>query len=268
MPQKTQAPAPTLDEEMRAVLTGEHPYLHRVRWRMKHLSSSPRCKLCAAPFGGAGGAVLKHFGYARFAGNPALCEKCIKQFRQGGIAGTEIPVTLLFADIRGSTGIGERMRPADFRAYLDRFYRIGSEVILRHDGIVDKLVGDEVIGLFFGGVTGSRHPAAAIEAAIDLLERAGRADATPKGPIPIGIGVHTGEAYVGGTGPEGAVDDFTALGDVVNTTARLASAAAAGELILSTTAADAAGRDTAASERRTLDIRGRQEPIEVVAIRS
>jgi len=260
-------PPPTLDEEMRAVLTGEHPYLHRVRGRMKHLSSSPRCKLCAAPFGGAGGAVLKHFGYARFAGNPALCEKCIKQFRQGGIAGTEIPVTLLFADIRGSTGIGERMRPADFRAYLDRFYRIASDSILRHDGLVDKFVGDEVIGLFFGGVTGPQHQAAAIKAAIDLLERVGRADATPMGPIPVGVGVHTGEAYVGGTGPEGAVDDFTALGDVVNTTARLAAAAAAGELILSADASEAAARDPNGAERRTLDIRGRQESIDVVAIR-
>ena len=257
----------TPDEEMRAVLTGEHPYLHRLRWRMKHLSSSPRCKLCAAPFGGPGGAVLKHFGYARFAGNPALCEKCITQFRRSGISGTEIPVTLLFADIRGSTGIGERMRPAEFRAYLDRFYRIGSDAILRANGIVDKFVGDEVIGLFFGGVTGPQHQEAAIRAALDILERAGREDATPAGPIPIGAAVHTGEAYVGGTGSEGAVDDFTALGDVVNTTARLAGAAAAGELIVSTTAAEAAARDTTGAEHRTLDLRGRHEPIAVVAIR-
>jgi adenylate cyclase len=256
-----------MDEEVRAVLTGDHPRLSDIRRRMKLVPASPRCKLCAAPFGGAGGAVLKHFGYARFAGNAALCEKCIKQFRQAGIGGAEIPVTLLFADIRGSTGIAEQMRPADFRTYLDRFYRIGSEAMFRHDGLVDKFVGDEVIGLFFGGVTGPHHPAAAIRAALEILERAGRDDATPMGPIPVGAGVHTGEAYVGSTGPEGAADDFTALGDVVNTTARLAAAATAGELILSATAAEAAERDVSAAERRTLDIRGRVEPIEVVAIR-
>ena len=60
-----------LDDEMRAVLTGEHAGLGGIRRRMMRVPASPRCKLCAAPFGGAGGAVLKHFGFARFAGNPA-----------------------------------------------------------------------------------------------------------------------------------------------------------------------------------------------------
>jgi adenylate cyclase len=87
------------------------------------------------------------------------------------------------------------------------------------------------------------------------------------GPIPVGAGVHSGEAFVGATGPAGAPDDFTALGDVVNTTARLASAALAGELILSVDAAVAAGRDTSGDDVRRLDIRGRQEAIDVIALR-
>jgi adenylate cyclase len=255
------------EEEMRAVLTGEHAGLGGIRKTMKRVPTSPRCKLCAAPFSGPGGAVLRHFGYARFAGNPALCVKCIVEFRKRGLTGTEIPVTLLFADVRGSTGIGEQMRPAEFRSYLDRFYRITSDTILRHDGLVDKFVGDEVIGLFFGGVTGPEHAAAAIRAAVEILERTGRPDATPMGPIPIGAGVHTGEAYVGATGPVGAVDDFTALGDVVNTTARLASSAAAGELLLSVAAAEAAGRDLTGAERRALEIRGRGASLDVVSVR-
>lgn len=255
------------EDELRAVLTGEHPRLSGIRRTMKRLPSSPRCKLCAAPFSGLGGAVLKHFGYGRFAGNPTLCDKCITDFRVHGLTGTEIPVTLLFADVRGSTAIGERMRPNEFRAYLDHFYRLGSQAILRHDGLVDKFVGDEVIGLFFGGITGPQHEAAAIGAARDLLEAAARPDATPMGPIPVGAGVHSGVAFVGATGPAGAPTDFTALGDVVNTTARLASAAAAGELLLSVSAATAAGHDPGPEDtRRHIEIRGRQEPIEVFAI--
>ena len=207
----------THEEELRAILTGDHPGLIGFRKRFRHVPSSPRCKLCAAPFEGVGGALLRHVGFGRFPGNPAICTNCITQWRKEGVGGAEIPVSLLFADVRGSTGIAERMRPAEFRAFLDAFYRIGTEVILRYDGIVDKLVGDEVIGLFFGGVSGPRHAIAAIEAARELVARCGRDDASPAGPIPIGAGVHTGEAYVGTTGPEGAVDDFTALGDVVNT---------------------------------------------------
>jgi adenylate cyclase len=238
-----------------------------MRSTFKRIPSSPRCKLCTAPFEGAGGAVMRHFGFARLPANPAICQACVKSFRDKGLTGAEIPVTLLFADIRGSTGIAEGMRPTEFRAFLDRFYRIGTDVILKHDGLVDKLVGDEVIGLFFGGVTGPRHATAAVAAAIELMARAIRADASPIGPIPIGAGVHMGEAYVGATGPAGAVDDFTALGDVVNTTARLASTAGAGELLVSVEAAEAAEYELDGLERRTLEVRGRHEPVNVVVIR-
>jgi len=254
------------EDEFRQVLTGEHPELTRRRGQMKRIPSNPRCKLCWAPFSGPGGAILRHVGFARFPANPSLCVNCIQQFRKAGTFGAEIPVTLLFADIRGSTTIGERMRPSDFRAYLDHFYRAGSDAIQRHDGLVDKLVGDEVIGLFFGGITGPWHQAPAIRAALSLLQAVGQEDATPMGPIPVGAGVHTGDAYVGTTGPVGAVNDFTALGDVVNTTARLASAAAAGELLLSVAAAEAAGWDTPGAERRQLELKGRHEPLEVVVL--
>ena len=260
-------PRKTPDEEFREVLTGEHAGLTRMRGTLKRIPSSPRCKLCTAPFEGPGGAVLRHFGFARFPGNPAICQACVKSFREKGLTGAEIPVTLLFADVRGSTGIAERMTPTEFRGFLDRFYRIGADTILRHEGIVDKLVGDELIGLFFGGVSGPDFAAAAIDAAIELVERTGRPDAAPTGPIPIGVGVHTGDAYVGTTGPAGAVDDFTALGDPVNTTARLAGAAAAGEILLSVAAAQAAARWFPDAEPRTLDVRGRHQPIEGLALR-
>ena len=157
-------PAP--DDEFRRILTGEDPGMARFRNAMRHVPSSPRCKLCAAPFEGVGGAVFRHFGFGRFPGNPAICANCIKDFRKKGLTGAEIQVSLLFADVRGSTGIAEGMRPAEFRSFLDGFYRAGSEVILGHDGLVDKLVGDEIIGLFFGGITGRDN-----DAAIELIER-------------------------------------------------------------------------------------------------
>jgi adenylate cyclase len=258
---------PMPGDELRAVLMGEHRGLSRFRNKLKRLPSPPRCKLCNAPFEGAGGAVLRHLGFARYRGNPALCQNCIRQFTQKGIRGAEIPATLLFVDIRGSTTIGEHLPPKEFHDFLERFYAIGSRAILDHDGLVDKLVGDEVIGLFFGGVSGPAHARAALDAATDLMARAGRHDATPQGPIPVGGAVHTGDAYVGPTGPVDAVEDFTALGDVVNTTARLAAAAGAGELLVSAAAADATGGLPPDADRRTLQIRGREATIDVVVLR-
>jgi adenylate cyclase len=254
-------------EDLRQILIGEHGGLTAARNRMRRLPSDPRCKLCLAPFGAPGGTILRHLGFGRYPGNPAICENCIRQYSKPGMTGAEIPISLLFADIRGSTGLGERLSPTAFHAFLSRFYDIGSRTILEHDGLVDKLVGDEIIGLFFGGVCGPEHAKAAIDAAVDLVERVSRPDATPDGPIPLGAAVHTGVAYVGPTGPSGAVDDFTALGDVVNTTARLASSAAAGELLVSVDAATEAATPRTGLEHRTLEVRGREAMIEVLVLR-
>ena len=254
-------------QEFREILTGEHGGLTKMRHTFGRIPSSPHCKLCMAPFGAPGGTIMKHLGFAPFPGNPAICQSCIKGFSRPGMTGAEIPISLLFADVRGSTGLGERMSPTEFHAFLSRFYDVGSQTILAHDGLVDKLVGDEIIGLYFGGVTGPKHAEAAIQAGVDLVERVSRPDATPSGPIPIGAGVHTGIAYVGPSGPTGAVNDFTALGDAVNTTARLASAAAGGELLVTVDAAAAADTPTAGVEHRILDVRGREATIEVLVLR-
>ena len=257
----------TPQDEMLEFLTGRHRASALMRRAFSHVPHGPNCKICAAPFAGPGGAVLRHVGFGRYAGNPTICNFCIKDLQRMGVQGAEIPVSLLFADIRGSTTIGERLSPTDFRAFLDRFYRIASGAVLASDGMVDKFVGDEVIGLFFGGISGDRHAAAAVAAGRSLLSHAGREDATPTGPIPVGAAVHTGVAFVGSTATEDIVSDFTALGDVVNTTARLAGAAASGELLVSVEAASAAGTVTSGLARRVVEVRGRTEPVEVVALR-
>jgi adenylate cyclase len=253
---------PTLDE-IRAMMMGESPILAAQRRRFRHLPSDPRCKLCLVPFRGVGALAMKPLGFAQSAGNPSMCNKCIHQLRQQGLTGVEIPASLVFSDVRGSTALGEHMTPGDFHTFMGHFYDVATKTILKHDGLVDKIVGDEVIGLFFGGVSGPQHAEAAVAAALDLAERVARPDATSMGPIPAGTGVHTGDAFVGATGLGGAVEDFTALGDTVNTAARLASAACAGEVLVSVAAAEAAGRPGDGLERRSLTVRGRKQPVEV-----
>lgn len=254
-------------EMVRLFMTGEHPGFAAQRSRFKHLPSDPRCKICWAPFGGLGGVALRPLGYGR-SSNPALCTKCTVELGKAGVRGVEIPCTMLFSDVRGSTALGERLRPTEFHAFLQQFYRLATKAIVDNDGIVDKLVGDEVIGLFFGGVSGPDHVGSGIRAAVQLVELASLADATPMGPIPVGTAVHTGDAFVGATGPAEAVEDFTALGDCVNATARLAAAAGPGELLVSLRAARRAQLEIDGRERRMLELRGRTEPVEVVVLRN
>ena len=181
--------------------------------------------------------------------------------------GTEVELSMLFVDVRDSTGLAERMAPESFAALMNQFYRAATEVLIRTDAVIDKLVGDEVIGLYLPLFTGADHARPAVEAARELLIATGHEQA--EGPwIPIGIGVHTGVAYVGTVaGAEDTVTDITALGDNVNVAARLASLAAPGEALISEAAFEAGGSSIGELARRRLQLKGRNEPIEARVLR-
>jgi adenylate cyclase len=252
------------DEEWKDLLTGDHADVIRLRRRFRHVPAAPRCKMCHAPFSGVGGVLLRPW-FGPWERNAQLCKNCMKHLTEQGLVGAEVELSMLFADIRGSTGLGERLRPADFSALLSMFYRLAADAITTNDGIVDKFVGDEAIGLFIPGFSGQDHAAKAIAAGRTLLAASGRDDASSSGPIPVGAGIHTGVAYVGTLGSSEQISDFTALGDPVNTTARLASLARAGELLISVEASTQATLDTAGLERRTVEVRGRDATLDVFA---
>ena len=138
-------------------------------------------------------------------------------------------------------------------------------MLIEHEAIVDKFVGDEVIGIFIPALAGGTHARQAIDASLDLLRATGNGTDAPWAPI--GIGVNTGEAFVGVVGTADHVE-FTALGDNVNITARLASAAGVGEVLVTAAAARAAAlAETADLEQRNLDLRGRSEATDVFVLR-
>jgi adenylate cyclase len=230
------------------------PWMRRLS---RAIPSDPRCKLCDTPFGPPG-KVMRFIGFGPSRLNRRICSGCIHalQKRPGG---AEIELSFLFADVRGSTTLAEGMPAEEFSRLMARFYVTASTVVDRVNGIVDKFVGDEVVALFIPGFAGSDHATDAIAAAEALL--AATRDENGELWIPVGAGVHTGVAYVGTVG-EGDTFDFTALGDSVNTAARLAAAAAAGEILISRAAATAAKLDTVGLESRTLELRGRAESVE------
>jgi adenylate cyclase len=235
----------------------------KVRRLFRRIPEGPRCKLCAAPFAGVGAPLMRMIGKRRSDQNPAMCTSCF-DFILVHHGGAEIECTLLFADIRGSTAMAEQMTPSAFRDRLDRFYVTAAKVVFDHDGSVDKFIGDELMALFFPLLSGDDHVLRAVEAARSLLVATGHDD--PAGPwVPVGAGVHTGSAWVGAVG-EGAHTELTAVGDIVNTTARLAAAAAAGEVLVSGDAARAARLDPGLP-RSLLELKGKESPTEVVSLR-
>jgi adenylate cyclase len=247
----------------RAILDGTDPVYARTPARLKHLPGAPRCKMCAAPFGGPAGILMRWRGRAPWPNNPDYCGACFELLdRYHG--GAEIESSFLFADIRGSTALAERMSPTAFRTLLDRFYDVAARVLIAHDAIVDKFVGDEVVGIFIPALAHAEHPISAIASARALLDATGHGDRG--GPwLPVGVGVATGTAFVGSVG-ETHTAAMTALGDVVNVTARLASAAGAGEILVNELAADRAALATRTVERRHLELKGKTQPTTVYVL--
>jgi adenylate cyclase len=256
------ASIPPSDDFWRDYLEKGEPYIRVGRKVFSAIPSDPRCRLCTAPFAGLGAPFMRMIGRKPSIANPHLCTACQNALIKYH-GGAEVTGTMLFADIRGSTALAERMSPAEFKALMERFYGAASRAVIHHDGAIDKFVGDELVAFFYPALAGERHVAAAIGAAQELLRETGHA--SPGEPwAPVGAGIHTGKVWFGAVG-EGSHVELTSLGDVVNTTARLAGVAGAGEILVTVEAASSIGLD-ANLERRSLRVKGKEQPIEVVVV--
>jgi adenylate cyclase len=240
--------------DWQALLVDGYEPLRKAQRVFRRLPSDPRCKLCQNPFGGVGGRIVGWMGRKPSRKNPNLCQACFDRLPPGGI---EIDVGVVFADLRGSTGMGERSTATEFATRLNRFYAAAAEAVIDHDGLVDKLIGDEVMGLFGPGLTGADYRHRTAQAALAL------ADAVRD--LPVGVAANAGVAFVGNVGA-GTVRDFTALGDAVNVGSRLESHAGAGEVVLSAelyaTVADA----RPGGRFEDIEVRGRDAPVPVVVL--
>lgn len=257
MPTPESVSASDMEQASWRVLMGKAPEVRRARPIFARLPSAPHCKLCAAPFAGPFAPIMRMMGRSRWPANPKYCRSCFHQLSTYH-AGAEVDCSLLFADVRGSTTLAEGMTPREFRDRMDRFFESATRVLIEHDAMVDKYVGDEVMAVFIPGIAGELHAQRAIEAGRALLRL------TDHG-LPVGAGVTSGVTFVGAVG-SGEKVDMTAMGDNVNVAARLASAAGAGELLVTLAAAKAADLADAGLEHRSLALKGKTGPTEVLVL--
>ncbi len=234
---------------------------HRVRrfvGLMRRLPGDPRCAICYAPYGGFGGRVMGRFGFGPSRKNPRICNACFEKAPMGGVA---MEIGILFADVRGFTALAERQAPDAVATLLNRFYATAVEVLCEH-AIIDKLVGDQVMALYLPRVFDGEPAQNMVADARALLSAAGYGTGQPW--VEIGIGLDYGAAFVGNVG-SGEVKDFTAIGDAVNTAARLQAAAASGEIVISRRVTERGGEAGPGAVTRELSLKGKSLP-EVVTV--
>lgn len=249
---------------------GSQPSGRVMKRLLRALPSTPRCGYCGAPFAGLGARFVRPLGYTPSRKNPHICATCVELAPPGGMT---IDLGVLFADLRGFTSHSEVLTPAEVGAELRRFYGHAEKTFFP-EALIDKLIGDEVMALYIPVLLSDAHlhdvqptdelnhttAAVMVGHARELLERIGYG--SKQGPeFEVGIGLDFGEAFVGNIGGNAAVHDFTAVGDVVNTAARLQGHAKGGEVILSDRVAQLLDEPVGAPERIT--VKGKRAKVEI-----
>ncbi len=181
------------------------------------------------------------------------------------LGGEKRNLTVLFSDIRGFTAYSERHDAQEVIETLNVYMQRQAGIIIKAGGDVDQFVGDEVLGVFRAETMAEDAVWAALDiiAAIDSLNAAHELD------IHVGVGIHTGMMIEGNIGTQDGVDRLqrTVIGDTVNTGARICSAAAPAEVLVSQATYDLIKEKAVVDEARTIQVKGKREPLTVYPVR-
>jgi adenylate cyclase len=192
-----------------------------------------------------------------------VLEMMLQRASSSVLTGERVVISVLFADLRGSTEWAERTQPEELVYTLNSFLTRMTDVIFKYGGTLDKFVGDEVIGLFGTPLPMTDHAERAASAALEMqaihielqaeMARQGR-------ELPyMGIGVSSGEAIAGEFGHP-VRSEFTAQGRVMNLGSRLCSAAKGGQVIISHITREMAGDHVQVNPLEPLPLKGITNP--------
>jgi adenylate cyclase len=254
-----------MEPRWQAIFRGDTPVAlgPRVGRRLYGFVPSPwRCKFCNAPFRGPYAGTFRRLGYTPSRKNPRICARCIERAPEGGAM---VPMSVLFADVRGYTSIAESLSSVEATAFLQRFYEVASKALLSHEAVLGQIAGDEVMAFFVPGLAGDGYRRKAVAGARALLEAVGYASGEGAW-LTVGVGICSGEQFLGNVGG-GGFKDFTALGDVTNTAARLQSQAEGGEIGFCELTYEAVADEYPAAEERALELKGKRAPVRSFWIR-
>jgi adenylate cyclase len=237
------------------------------------LNQAKICKGCwqqmhvPVPLRGVLSVPFRIFGIRPSKMNPNTCTICELMFSKVMQARKiSIDATVMFADLRGYTGLSQSLPPDAVSGLLDAFYDECASAIWEYDGLLNKTIGDAVMAVFNFPIRQEDHARQAVLAARAIQEgwQARRPAVTESlgldaVDLSIGIGLHCGELSFGEFGRSHR--DLTAIGTVVNMAARAQSVAAAGEILLTDAVCARAPVESAGSRARQYHLKGFAEPV-------
>lgn len=201
---------------------------------------------------------------------PEIVNELLKNRDALELGGKMTDIACLFVDIRGFTPMSELLTPPEVVAILNKYLDLTSRCIMQNGGTLDKFVGDATMAIFNAPLPQEDYIFQAVKAAMDMVEGSkalGEELQQQFGrTVAFGIGVHCGQAVVGNIGAEVRMD-YTAIGDTVNTAARLESNAPGGQILISRAVADALeGRIRVTSLGDTIKLKGKSAGFEILRV--
>ncbi len=187
------------------------------------------------------------------------------------LGGDKRPVAILFSDIRGFTALSEAMLPDEVATLLSEYFTAMVDCVFRHDGTLDKFIGDAVMAQWGAPIGTVDDADLAMAAALDMmrqltvLNERWRAERRPE--LHIGIGLSFGEAFAGNIGSERRLE-FTVIGDIVNTASRLCKLADGGEVLVSADFRQALRNPPEMTERPSIELKGKSRPVPVYSVKT
>lgn len=196
--------------------------------------------------------------------NPNLCNLCETMFKRiKKSSQVHVPLTILFADVRGYTNLSELLDTPEVIRLLSHFYEQCGEAVWERDGIVNKLIGDAVLAIFNFPIERDSHVENAVLSGLALQERWASLRSIGGGesqlPIGVGVGIHTGTVAIGEVGE--VCRDFTAVGSVVNLASRLQGAARPGEVLVTDPVYERVAKQFPNAPKRVYQLKGLEQPV-------
>lgn len=204
---------------------------------------------------------------------PEIVQEILKEGTENiGLGGKTCDISVLFVDVRGFTTMSESLAPEKVVSILNKYLTMASDAVEAHKGTLDKFVGDAMMAFWGAPLPQEDAVYNAILTAKDIVDGAARVSEELKEEmgqeLRVGVGVHFGPAVVGNMGAEKHMD-YTAIGDTVNTAARLEANAPGGQIYISRAVCDAIeGRITYTSLGDTIKLKGKAEGFEVLRLDS
>ena len=200
---------------------------------------------------------------------PQVAEQIASSREAARLGGEKRPVAVLFSDIRGFTPLSETMRPDDMASLLSEYFTEMVECVFRHDGTLDKFMGDAVMAQWGAPIATGNDADRALLAAIDMMRALKKLNAKWKTEgrpqLQHGIALNYGEAFAGNIGSERRLE-FTVIGDTVNTAYRLCSAAEAGQILLTEETKRALKSPPELTACPPMELKGKSQPIPVYCV--